>query len=657
MPSPKVTWPGSQAAPLTLVTSIVPKACRDFRAVSQLTRNGKHSELRLYGARRQQWCCRAERRESKGVESVESDVEDQLYPSPFTEAFLRSFVLGVGFGALFEVLHVGSQFVGVLSEVGWQSLATSLVQRAYLFSPNYAADHAGALGSWFFLYAVEALAVSLALDRMRDLDPLNAAKELSKLVTVPKRMLPARMLLFKQMLRWASDLPEAVTATVTASPRPVHPNIRSSGTLAPPRPRIQPPTHPKQDQEEKPRDPPTRSMPEEEDPLAPAEPLTGLVDQRSKKGLAPGQWDVSSSQYGRRKTDLEQRKMFLKNFWYAAGISDQVKDKPVGVEILGEKLVLYRDSKGVVHCLSDVCPHRGAPLHKGWVGEVQGHDCVVCPYHGWAFDEAGQLRAVPAAESDGEWPRKQVLDAFPVQEKGGFIWLFWGSKTLPADERPPIPFVPELEDPNWRPVYGSIEFDCPHWGVFENAIDMAHIHYLHSGTFGNQEQPEIRHMTCSSDAYGAYASFSLHNKPVNALWNFSQVSQVDVTAKALLPSTSVISFTLGRGLSFTTFVNTVPIDANRSINRFALIRRLDVDPIGAAVFNSSAWDSIARQAMLKILTEDKAMVEMLRPEALPLEVSVKADQVQMAFRKQRAFYVAMGYGVPPEAASARFRDL
>ena len=91
------------------------------------------------------------------------------------------------------------------------------------------------------------------------------------------------------------------------------------------------------------------------------------------------------------------------------------------------------------------------------------------------------------------------------------------------DERPPIPFVPELEDPAWRPVYGSIEFNCPHWGVFENAIDMAHIHYLHSGTFGNQEQPEIRNMTCSTDAYGAYASFGLHNKPVNALWDFSKV--------------------------------------------------------------------------------------------------------------------------------------
>ena len=50
--------------------------------------------------------------------------------------------------------------------------------------------------------------------------------------------------------------------------------------------------------------------------------------------------------------------------WAHTGISEQVKEKPVGVEILGEKVVLYRDSAGVIQCLHDVCPHRGAPLHK-----------------------------------------------------------------------------------------------------------------------------------------------------------------------------------------------------------------------------------------------------------------------------------------------------
>jgi len=56
---------------------------------------------------------------------------------------------------------------------------------------------------------------------------------------------------------------------------------------------------------------------------------------------------------------------------------------------------------------------------------------------------------------------------------------------------------------------------------------------------------------------------------------------------------------LGNGLSFTTFVNTVPINEHRTVNRFALVRRLDVDAIGARVFNMDAWDRFARQAMLR----------------------------------------------------------
>lgn len=111
-----------------------------------------------------------------------------------------------------------------------------------------------------------------------------------------------------------------------------------------------------------------------------------------------------------------------------------------------------------------------------------------------------------------------------VISQGGFVWLFYGSKRMPAEERPDIPFVPELVDPAWRPTYGEIEFDCAHWSVFENAIDMAHIHYLHDNSFGNKEQPQIRDMTCKKLAWGVEAKFRLHNKPVNALWEFSKVN-------------------------------------------------------------------------------------------------------------------------------------
>lgn len=49
--------------------------------------------------------------------------------------------------------------------------------------------------------------------------------------------------------------------------------------------------------------------------------------------------------------------------------------------------------------------------------EVQGHDCVVCPYHGWAFDEEGVLRDVPAADKAEAWPRKKLVDSYAVEEK------------------------------------------------------------------------------------------------------------------------------------------------------------------------------------------------------------------------------------------------
>lgn len=73
----------------------------------------------------------------------------------------------------------------------------------------------------------------------------------------------------------------------------------------------------------------------------------------------------------------------------------------------------------------------------------------MCPYHGWAFDSEGKLRDVPSAEH-GSWPRRPLISAYDVEERGGFVWLFYGSKSMPASERPPIPFTPELEDPQWR---------------------------------------------------------------------------------------------------------------------------------------------------------------------------------------------------------------
>ncbi|KAK9837299.1 hypothetical protein WJX81_004912 [Elliptochloris bilobata] len=591
--------------------------------------------------------------EVQGLQAKAVQVDED--PSPFFEPLLRSFLLGLGAGAIFESLHVCMKLFGLVGDVGFRQLADTLPTVVDRFSPLFVGDHVVAVGSWILFYVIEAAAVITVLKTHPDAG--DAATEIKNMVTLPKKMLPLRLALFKQLLLLGSKglQPAAAVAAPEAPP-----HVGSVGNvLSFPRSRVEPrsatvvaPPKPEAPAEA-PEAAPPAPQPERIGARPPAGP-SALVDQRVKRGLKPGQLDPETADFAHRMRELTGRRSYLLNFWYAAGISEKVGTKPLGVEVLGQKLVLFRGRDGVVHCLHDICPHRGAPLHLGWVAEVGGHDCVVCPYHGWAFDTEGVLRDVPAAEHGSDFPQKPLIDAFPVEERGGFVWLFYGSQQLPEDERPPIPLVPELEDPAWKPVYGEIEFECNHWSVFENAIDMAHIHYLHNDTFGNQGQPQIRGMTCTSNAYGVTADFRLHNKAVKG-WEFSKVPEVHVTAKALLPSTSVIAFTLGNGLSFTTFVNTVPINEHRTVNRFALIRRLDVDAIGARVFNMDAWDRIARQAMIRILSEDKAMVEELRPDMLQREISVKADLPQMAFRKLRQEYVDMGYGVLPEAAAQRFR--
>lgn len=70
--------------------------------------------------------------------------------------------------------------------------------------------------------------------------------------------------------------------------------------------------------------------------------------------------------------------MFI-NFWYAAERSEDLTDTLVKVHMLGQNFILFRDSSGQAHCLSNVCTHRGGSLAGG---KMRG-DCVECPYHGW----------------------------------------------------------------------------------------------------------------------------------------------------------------------------------------------------------------------------------------------------------------------------------
>ena len=90
-------------------------------------------------------------------------------------------------------------------------------------------------------------------------------------------------------------------------------------------------------------------------------------------------------------------------------------------DIAGVPVLLVRDDEGAVRGLLNTCRHRGARLLSG---EGKVGKAFACPYHGWAYDRCGVLRALPGSE---HFPEVDVDDTrlmqFPTEEHDGLVWM------------------------------------------------------------------------------------------------------------------------------------------------------------------------------------------------------------------------------------------
>lgn len=174
----------------------------------------------------------------------------------------------------------------------------------------------------------------------------------------------------------------------------------------------------------------------------------------------------------------------LAKHWYPIAYSDEVADKPLARTLLDQPLILYRTTGRQVVVARDLCIHRGVPLHLGW----QEGDELVCAYHGFRYGADGRCTKVPA-QPDLPVPRKLCLETYAAVERGGLIWTCLAPDLAQAAT---IPAWPELEDP----AYLMLHDPPPEWEVtagrqLENFIDVGHFSWIHTGTFGNRETPEV----------------------------------------------------------------------------------------------------------------------------------------------------------------------
>ena len=174
------------------------------------------------------------------------------------------------------------------------------------------------------------------------------------------------------------------------------------------------------------------------------------------------------------KREVEHDQLPMPNGWFALAFSRDVQvGDVVPVEYFGEELVLFRTRSGHAKVLDPFCPHLGAHFAHG--GRVMG-ETIRCPFHGWQFDgTSGDCTHIPYCE---RIPPKARVRSWEVQEKNGFIWVWYHTEQKPPEWD--FPALPEFDDPEWSPPRQfDLVMDAHVQDTHENNNDPVHFEFVH----------------------------------------------------------------------------------------------------------------------------------------------------------------------------------
>ena len=165
----------------------------------------------------------------------------------------------------------------------------------------------------------------------------------------------------------------------------------------------------------------------------------------------------------------------MRRHWIPVCLAEEVAEAdgtPVHAKILGEDLVVFRDTEGNVGVLDEHCPHRRASLAMGR-NEEGGLRCL---YHGWKVDVKGNVLEMASEPASSGLCSKLKHTAYPTEEWGGFVWAYMGpADAMPAFEPPAFAPTPET-----RVSIVKVQVACNWAQILEGAIDSAHSSSLHS---------------------------------------------------------------------------------------------------------------------------------------------------------------------------------
>ena len=102
-----------------------------------------------------------------------------------------------------------------------------------------------------------------------------------------------------------------------------------------------------------------------------------------------------------------------------------------------------------------------------------------CPYHGWAFDLAGQCVDMSAFANRDNLLAQVTTPAYPVRELGGMVFAYLGPDPAPA-----LPHYDLFVADHALRDVGRAVVPCNWLQIMENSVDPVHLEWLHGRHLG-----------------------------------------------------------------------------------------------------------------------------------------------------------------------------
>ncbi|MCZ6516301.1 MAG: aromatic ring-hydroxylating dioxygenase subunit alpha [Gammaproteobacteria bacterium] len=313
------------------------------------------------------------------------------------------------------------------------------------------------------------------------------------------------------------------------------------------------------------------------------------------------------------------------NFWYPICKStDLGDDAPLSAQVLGTRLVAFRDSDSAPHVLSNTCVHRGGSLSKGLVKD----DCLVCPYHGWRYAGDGKCQLIPSFGDDSKIPARAKIDSYPVQEKYGILFAFLGD--LPAAERPPLYEIENYDSDAWRAAEPVIlELNAYYERSMENGLDPMHNEFVHPAQ-GNVS-PILESLKITSANWGHELSIKmgvLNPDQLTLTELQGRPEDLGATSAHHGPNTLITSIDLAADNNFTQYFFEQPVNDSQTRIFFVNTRNCLLEP---------QQDDRIQEVNLRVAGEDIGVIEALypvrTPETTTKELLATGEGCIVGFRK------------------------